>query len=83
MSISYSLGIAKNNDVIPNQGGVISRISTNTGNQFQMLSLYNDTIISLGFNEYYPVEYVAQGVANVISGSNTIDFGGIEAEWRC
>jgi hypothetical protein len=38
---------------------------------------------SAGFNEYYPVEYVSAGVANVFSSNNTTDFGGIQAEWRC
>jgi hypothetical protein len=83
MSISYSLGVAKNNNVVPNSNGIINRISTNTGNQFQMISFYNDRFVSSGFNEYYPVEYVSDGIANIISGNNAIDFGGIEAEWRC
>jgi hypothetical protein len=84
MSRSYSLGISKNSETSPNQDGIVTRISTNTGNQFQMISFYNDSSVTLGFNEYYPVEYVSGSeVVNVISGNNSIDFGGIQAEWRC
>jgi hypothetical protein len=82
MSISYSLGIAKNSVNTPSSDSIIQKVSTDNGSQIQLVSFYIDAP-SVGFNEYYPVEYVSAGVANVFSSNNTTDFGGIQAEWRC
>ena len=82
MAISYSLGITKNSDNVPSSGNIVYKASTNGGVQLQANTFYTD-YPSVGFNEYWPVEYVSAETVTVNSSNNSVDFGGIQATWRC